>query len=132
MAPKTAKRKSAIEYGKSGEASLVKLDDKRARIDFHEGGNIELRVVQGNVFEDENATLPEYVPFKAMAVNKSIPVRVSMEAGEKKVLFINSESLGELNRTCIRIESPREIVVVFVKPLLRHSSWVRVLQSYAG
>ncbi len=114
MAPRTAKRKSAIEYGTSGEANLVKLDDKRARIDFAEGKKVELQVVQGNVFEDETTTLPEYVPFKAMAVNKSIPVRLSMEEGDKRVLFINPLA-GEFKVKFVRFQAPEGSEPVWVE-----------------
>lgn len=114
MAPKSAKRASAIEYGTGGEATLTKLDDKRARIDFAEGKTVNLSVVQGNVFEDEKATLPDYVPFKSMASNKSINVRLSMEKGDKRVLFINPLS-GELRVKFVRFQAPEGSEPVWVE-----------------
>lgn len=114
MAPRTAKRASSIEYGTSGEASLVKLDDHRARIDFAEGKSVNLDVVIGNVFEDDKATLPDYVPFKSMAAGKSLPVRVSMEKGDKRILFINPLS-GELRVKFVKFQAPEGSDPVWVE-----------------
>ena len=105
MAPKSAKRAGSLEYGKSGEATLVKLDDNRARFDFSDGESVTLQVKLGNVFEDDNATLPEYVPFKVMKPNGALKVRCSFEKGEKKVLFINPLS-GEQKVKFVRFQSP--------------------------
>lgn len=105
MAPRNAKKQSALEYGKGGAANLVKLDDHRARIDFEDGESVNLQVKQGNVFEDETATLPEHVPFKALAVNKPFPVKVSFEKGDKRVLFINPLT-GEYRVKFVRFQAP--------------------------
>lgn len=106
MAQKRTSRPSGLEYGKSGEAKLVKLDANKARFDFANGSkSVELRVVQGNIFEDENATLPDCVPFKAMKENSSLNVRVSFEKDEKRVLFINPWS-GEMRVKFVRFQAP--------------------------
>lgn len=108
MAPKAAKRESKkLEYGKSGIAKMVKLDANRARFDFEDGSSVNFNVVQGNIWEDETATLPEYVPFKVMKDNASVNVRVSFEKGDKKVLFINPSS-GELKVKFDRFQAPED------------------------
>lgn len=108
MAPKAAKRESKkLEYGKSGIAKMVKLDANRARFDFEDGTEVPFIVVQGNIWEDEKATLPEYVPFKIMKENAYINVRVSFEKGENKVLFINPSS-GELRVKFDRFQAPED------------------------
>lgn len=108
MAPKSAKRESKkLEYGKSGIAKMVKLDATRARFDFEDGTQVQFTVVQGNIWEDEKATLPEYVPFKVMKENGSLNVRVSFEKGDTKVLFINPSS-GELKVKFDRFQAPED------------------------
>lgn len=89
MAQRRTKKSSGLEYGTSGEAKLVKVDEGRARIEFSSGTTVELNVVLGDVFDSENATLPSYVPFKSMKVGGFLNVRVSMEKGDSRVLFIN-------------------------------------------
>lgn len=105
MAPKRTERKTSLEYGKSGIGKLVKLDANRARVDFDDGVSVPFTVVQGNIFEDEKATLPSYVPFKAMKDNTHLNVRVSFEKGDKKVLFINPVS-GELRVKFTKFQAP--------------------------
>ena len=108
MAPKAAKRESKkLEYGKSGSAKMVKLDAIRARFDFEDGTQVPFTVVQGNIWEDEKSTLPEYVPFKIMKESGSINVRVSFEKGDTKVLFINPSS-GELKVKFDRFQAPED------------------------
>lgn len=105
MAPKRTPRPSGIEYGKNGIGKLVKLDANRARVDFDDGSSVPFTVVQGNVFESENATLPDFVPFKAMKENTHLNVRVSFEKGDKRVLFINPAS-GELRVKFVKFQAP--------------------------
>lgn len=96
MAPRAAKRESKkTEYGISGLARFVKLDENRARIDFENGKSVNFQVKQGNVWEDETATLPEFVPFKAMKENGVLNVKISMEKGDTRILYIHPTS-GEL------------------------------------
>lgn len=105
MAQKRMKRQSTLSYGKSGEAFLVKLDESKARFDFADGESVTLKVVLGNVFEDEKATLPEYVPFKKMSVNKKLKVRATFDEDEKKILFINPLS-GEQQVKFVKFQAP--------------------------
>jgi len=108
MAPKAAKRESKkLEYGKSGIAKMVKLDATRARFDFEDGSSVNFNVIQGNIWEDEKANMPEYVPFKSMKDNAFVNVRVSFEKGEGKVLFINPTS-GELKVKFDRFQAPED------------------------
>ena len=108
MAPKAAKRESKkLEYGKSGIAKMVKLDATRARFDFEDGSSVNFNVIQGNIWEDEKANMPEYVPFKSMKDNAFVNVRVSFEKGEGKVLFINPTS-GELKVKLDRFQAPED------------------------
>lgn len=90
---RTQKPSSALSYGTSGAAVLYKVSDTKARIEFDGGKDIDLEVVQGNIFENEKATLPTHVPFKLMKPQndggKPINVKVSMEEGDKRVLFIH-------------------------------------------
>lgn len=104
-AQKRTERKSGIEYGKGGTGKLVKLDASRARLDFDDGQSVAFQVVQGNVFEDEKATLPEYVPFKAMKENTALNVRASFEKGDKRILFINPAS-GEYRVNFVKFQAP--------------------------
>lgn len=90
MAQRRTQKPSGLSYGTSGEAKLVKVDANRARIEFANGTIVNLNVVQGDIFaEDKKATLPEYVPFKSMKDGGFLNVRVSMEKGDTRVLFIN-------------------------------------------
>lgn len=90
MAQRRTKKQAGLSYGTSGEAKLTKIDANRARIDFANGTVVNLNVVQGDVFnQDEKANLPSYVPFKSMKDGGYLNVRVSMEQGDEKVLFIN-------------------------------------------
>lgn len=113
MAPKAAKRESKkLEYGKSGIAKMVKLDANRARFDFEDGTQVSFVVVQGNIWEDEKATLPEYFPWEKMTSFDKNPravvnVRVSFEKGDKKVLFVNPSS-GELKVKFDRFQAPED------------------------
>lgn len=114
MAPRSVKGSSALEYGKSGEASLVKLDENRARFDFADGESVTLQVKIGDIFEDKAATLPIYVPFKAMQAGKSIKVRCSFEKGDKRILFINPLS-GELQVKFVRFQAPEGSEPVWIE-----------------
>lgn len=105
MAQKRTTRKSGIEYGKSGVGKLVKLDATRARMDFDDGVSVPFSVVQGDVFENEKATLPTYVPFKAMKDNSPLNVRASFEKGDTRILFINPAS-GELRVKFSKFQAP--------------------------
>lgn len=90
MAKRTTKKPTGLSYGTSGDAKLIKVDANRARIEFSSGKVIDLNVVQGDVFEEEkNTNLPSYVPFKSMKDGGFLNVRVSMEEGDTRVLFIN-------------------------------------------
>lgn len=90
MARRRTQKPSGISYGTAGAAKLYKVDDSKARIEFEDGTIVNLGVVQGDVFEEEKkATLPAYVPFKSMKVGGFLNVRVSMEEGNGRVLFIN-------------------------------------------
>lgn len=105
MAQRRTERTTSIEYGKRGLAKCVKLDANRARFDFEDGATVTLNVVQGNVFENAAATLPDNIPFKAMKDNSFLNVRVSFEKGDKKVLFINPAS-GELKVKFVKFQAP--------------------------
>lgn len=108
MAPKTAKRAGTLEYGTSGDAKMVKLDDTRARFDFSDETKkpVTLKVVQGDVFEEgSDATLPSYVPFKSMQPNKYLSVRVTFAKDDQKVLFINPLS-GEQQVKFLKFQAP--------------------------
>lgn len=90
MANRRTPKPTGISYGTSGAAKLYKVDDTKARIEFENGTVVNLNVVQGDVFDEEKkATLPSYVPFKSMKVGGFLNVRVSMEDGNNRVLFIN-------------------------------------------
>lgn len=90
MAKRTTKKPTGLSYGTSGDAKLVKVDASKARIEFSSGKVVNLNVVQGDVFEeDKKANLPGFVPFKSMKDGGFLNVRVSMEEGDGRVLFIN-------------------------------------------
>lgn len=90
MAQRRTVKPTGLQYGTGGVAKLVKVGETKARIEFESGETVNLDVVQGNVFEEgSKATLPSYVPFKSLKDGGFISVRLSLEAGDKKVLFIN-------------------------------------------
>jgi len=105
MAQRRTTRQSGIKYGKSGLGKLVKLDDARARIDFDDGQSVSLNVVIGDIWENESATMPNYVPFKAMKPNSFLNVRVSLAEGDKRILFINPAS-GEMRVKFVKFQAP--------------------------
>lgn len=93
MAKKRVAGEGNFEKGEGGEALITKLDDNRARVDFVESGkSYNIQVVVGNVYEDEKASMPEHFPFKAMAVNKSLKVRATLDKEGQRVLFVSPYS----------------------------------------
>lgn len=91
MANRMVKKSSARVYGKSGEATIVKLDSGKVRIDFlKDDSNVVLVPVQGDVFEENStANVPDFVPLKRMKVDDKKGVRVAMNEDNTKILYIN-------------------------------------------
>lgn len=98
-----------LEYGERGEAVLTKLDKSRARLEFASGKTCFLNnVVQGNPFEDEEANLPQYVPFGPMVVNKSIKVNATMNQDGTKAMFVVPSS-GEYHVRFVEFASTEDV-----------------------